>query len=80
MRAAARASSHDGRRVVYENEGVVVYVPYAARWAYEAHVVMREHRPSLLECEPAELDALADAPAERSCAATTRCSSARSRT
>jgi UDPglucose--hexose-1-phosphate uridylyltransferase len=50
----------DGRRVVYENEGVVVYVPYAARWAYEAHVVMRAHRPSLLECEPEELDALAD--------------------
>jgi UDPglucose--hexose-1-phosphate uridylyltransferase len=50
----------DGRRVVYENEGVVVYVPYAARWAYEAHVVMRAHRPSLLECEPDELDALAD--------------------
>jgi UDPglucose--hexose-1-phosphate uridylyltransferase len=50
----------DGRRVVYENEGVVVYVPYAARWAYEAHVVMRAHRPSLLECEPAELGALAD--------------------
>jgi len=50
----------DGRRVVYENEDVVIYVPYAARWAYEAHVVMRAHRPSLLECEPGELDALAD--------------------
>jgi UDPglucose--hexose-1-phosphate uridylyltransferase len=51
----------DGRRVVYENEGIVVYVPHAARWAYEAHVVARTHRPSLLECEPGELDALADA-------------------
>jgi UDPglucose--hexose-1-phosphate uridylyltransferase len=51
----------DGERVIYENEDVVVYVPYAARWAYEAHVVMRAHRPSLLECEPHELDALADA-------------------
>lgn len=51
----------DGRRVVYENEGVVVYVPYAARWAYEAHVAMRAHRPSLLQCEPGELTALADA-------------------
>ncbi len=48
-------------RVVYENEAVVAYVPYAARWAYEAHVVMREHRPSLVECEPEELDGLADA-------------------
>jgi UDPglucose--hexose-1-phosphate uridylyltransferase len=50
----------DGERVIYENEDMVVYVPYAARWAYEAHVVMRAHRPSLLECEPGELDALAD--------------------
>jgi UDPglucose--hexose-1-phosphate uridylyltransferase len=55
-----RRELKDGRRVVYENEGVVVYVPYAARWAYEAHVVMRAHRRSLLECEPGELDALAE--------------------
>ena len=48
-------------RVVYENEAIVAYVPYAARWAYEAHVVMRAHRHSLLDCEPGELDALADA-------------------
>jgi UDPglucose--hexose-1-phosphate uridylyltransferase len=50
----------DGRRIVYENEGVVAYVPYAARWPYEAHVVLREHRPSLLDCEPEELRLLAD--------------------
>ncbi len=49
----------DGRRVLYENDAVVVYVPYAARWAYEAHVVTREHRPSLLECETGELHGLA---------------------
>ncbi len=55
-----RRELQDGRRVVYENERVVVYVPYAARWAYEGHVVMRAHRPSLLECQPEELDALAD--------------------
>jgi UDPglucose--hexose-1-phosphate uridylyltransferase len=51
----------DGRRVIYENESVVVYVPEAARWPYEAHVTMRAHRPSLLDCEPAELRLLADA-------------------
>jgi UDPglucose--hexose-1-phosphate uridylyltransferase len=50
----------DGRRVVHENEGVVVFVPFAARWAYEAHVVLRAHRPSLLDCEPQELRLLAD--------------------
>ena len=49
----------DEQRVVYENGGVVAYVPYAARWAYEAHVVLREHRPSLLDCSAAELAMLA---------------------
>jgi UDPglucose--hexose-1-phosphate uridylyltransferase len=51
----------DGRRIVHANEAVVVYVPYAARWAYEAHVVMREHRASLLDCEAHELALLAAA-------------------
>jgi UDPglucose--hexose-1-phosphate uridylyltransferase len=59
--ALLRDELTDGRRVVYENEAIVIYVPYAARWAYEAHVVLREHRPSLLDCEPAELRALAAA-------------------
>ncbi|HEY2570088.1 MAG TPA: galactose-1-phosphate uridylyltransferase [Solirubrobacteraceae bacterium] len=45
----------DGERVLIERESVVAYVPHAARWAYEAHVVMREHRSSLLECQPGEL-------------------------
>jgi UDPglucose--hexose-1-phosphate uridylyltransferase len=49
----------DGRRVLLQSEGVVAYVPHAARWAYEAHVVMREHRASLHECEPRELAQLA---------------------
>lgn len=56
-----RAELEDGRRVLFENDAAVAYVPYAARWAYEAHVTIREHRPSLLECEPRELRLLADA-------------------
>jgi UDPglucose--hexose-1-phosphate uridylyltransferase len=51
----------DGERVVYANGEVVAYVPYAARWPYETHVVVREHRPSLLECSAPELDSLAAA-------------------
>jgi UDPglucose--hexose-1-phosphate uridylyltransferase len=50
-----------GARVIYENQAALAYVPYAARWAYEVHVTMREHRPSLLDCEPGELRLLADA-------------------
>jgi UDPglucose--hexose-1-phosphate uridylyltransferase len=56
-----RAELEDGRRVLFENDASVVYVPYAARWAYEAHVTLREHRASLLECEPHELRLLAGA-------------------
>jgi UDPglucose--hexose-1-phosphate uridylyltransferase len=51
----------DGERVLLADERVVAYVPHAARWAYEAHVVLREHRPSLLECDAEELRALASA-------------------
>ncbi|HWG08904.1 MAG TPA: galactose-1-phosphate uridylyltransferase [Solirubrobacteraceae bacterium] len=49
----------DGARLLLQSEDVVAYVPHAARWAYEVHVVMRRHRPSLLECEPGELRGLA---------------------
>jgi UDPglucose--hexose-1-phosphate uridylyltransferase len=49
----------DAERVLFERDSVVAYVPQAARWAYEAHVVLREHRASLLECEPHELRELA---------------------
>jgi UDPglucose--hexose-1-phosphate uridylyltransferase len=59
--ALLSAELEDGARVVYENDRVVVNVPRAARWAYEAHVVMRAHRPSLLDCEVAELRRLAAA-------------------
>jgi UDPglucose--hexose-1-phosphate uridylyltransferase len=51
----------DGRRIVHQNDSVLAYVPYAARWAFEAHVVLREHRPSLLDCDAGELGDLAQA-------------------
>jgi UDPglucose--hexose-1-phosphate uridylyltransferase len=52
---------HDAQRIVYENERVVAYVPFAARWAFEVHVVLREHRASLLACDADELRDLANA-------------------
>ena len=51
----------DGRRMLFEEQALAAYVPFAARWGYEAHIVMREHRRSLLECEAEELCALAHA-------------------
>jgi UDPglucose--hexose-1-phosphate uridylyltransferase len=53
------AELKDASRIVYENAAVVAYVPYAARWAYETHLVLREHRPSLLDCDGDELRLLA---------------------
>jgi UDPglucose--hexose-1-phosphate uridylyltransferase len=50
----------DGRRLVHENESMAAYVPYAARWPYEVHVVTRAHHPSLLDCDPTELRLLAE--------------------
>ena len=49
----------DGRRLLFEDEAVACYVPEAARWPYEVHLAMREHRRSLLDCEPQELRLLA---------------------
>ncbi|HEX4115330.1 MAG TPA: galactose-1-phosphate uridylyltransferase [Solirubrobacteraceae bacterium] len=55
-----RRELEDGRRIVYESEHVAAYVPYAARWPYETHVVIRRHRSSLLQCAPEELRLLAE--------------------
>jgi UDPglucose--hexose-1-phosphate uridylyltransferase len=51
----------DGRRMLYANDHALAYVPEAARWPYEVHVTMREHRASLLDCSAAELRLLAEA-------------------
>lgn len=59
--ALLAAELDDGRRIVYESDALVAFVPEAARWPYEVHVSMREHRSSLLECDEHELALLADA-------------------
>jgi len=48
------AERSDRSRVVYENPAVTAFVPFAARWPFEVHVVMREHRPSLVDCSVKE--------------------------
>jgi UDPglucose--hexose-1-phosphate uridylyltransferase len=58
-----RRELDDGRRVVYENDGVVVYVPYAARTAPACRSASRASWTRL------------PTPCSGSCAATTRCSS-----
>lgn len=48
-----------GVRVVAENEAFVAYVPFAARFPYEVHVVTHRHAPSLLDLSDPERDSLA---------------------
>ena len=38
-RARCSRASSSGERVVYASDAVVAYVPFAARWPYETHVV-----------------------------------------
>ena len=49
----------DGRRLVAENEHFVAFVPFYARYPYEAHVLPRAHRLCLPEFSDDEKRALA---------------------
>lgn len=51
----------EGERVLRADERVAAYVPWAARWPYEVHVALLEHRTSLADCDGSELMALAGA-------------------
>lgn len=51
----------DAQRIVLVGDRVAAYVPFAARWPYEVHVVLREHRPSLAAASGPELRDLAAA-------------------
>ncbi|GAC1524588.1 MAG: galactose-1-phosphate uridylyltransferase [Thermoleophilaceae bacterium] len=50
-----------GARIVHENRSATAFVPYAARWPFEVHVVMREHRASLVDLGAEEMRELAEA-------------------
>jgi UDPglucose--hexose-1-phosphate uridylyltransferase len=53
--------ARDGRRIVWENEHYVAFVPFFARYPYEVHVATVNHVPSLAEMDGAHLDGLAEA-------------------
>jgi UDPglucose--hexose-1-phosphate uridylyltransferase len=48
------AERRDGRRVLAENETSIAFVPYFARYAYEAHVAPKATHPSLAGLSDAE--------------------------
>jgi len=54
------AERADGARVVVRNESFLAYVPFAARFPYEVHVVAERHVTSLLDMRDSERDLLAD--------------------
>ena len=50
----------DGVRVVAHNDHFLAFVPFAARFPYELHVIARRHTPSLVDVTAEERWALAD--------------------
>jgi UDPglucose--hexose-1-phosphate uridylyltransferase len=55
------AELRDGRRVLFENDSAVAFVPYFARYAYEVFVAPKQTHPSLATLAAAELRDLAAA-------------------
>lgn len=55
------AEQHDGRRVLFEDEHAIAFVPYFARYAYEVYVVPKRGVPHLHELRDAEVESLARA-------------------
>ena len=56
-----RAEREDGRRVLYEDDHVIAFVPYFARYAYEVYVVPRRRVPHVSALSDDETEALARA-------------------
>lgn len=55
------AEREDGRRVIYENEHAIAFVPYFARYAYEVFVAPKETRPHVAALTDEERRAFAEA-------------------
>ena len=56
-----RVEQHDGRRIVYENENAIAFIPYFARYAYEVYVAPKRTAPSISELSDAEASDFAQA-------------------
>ena len=56
-----KAEREDGRRIIFENESAIVFLPYFARYAYEAFVAPKAWRPSIAALSEAELRDFAEA-------------------
>jgi UDPglucose--hexose-1-phosphate uridylyltransferase len=54
------AEQADGRRILAENDGALAFLPYFARYAYEAIVAPKATHPSIAELSERELGQLAE--------------------
>jgi UDPglucose--hexose-1-phosphate uridylyltransferase len=55
------AERQDGRRIIYENDSALVFMPYFARYAYEVFVAPKQTHPSLAALSKDERRDFADA-------------------
>ncbi|MFL6216183.1 MAG: galactose-1-phosphate uridylyltransferase [Blastocatellia bacterium] len=56
-----KAEREDGRRIIYENDSALVFMPYFARYAYEVFVAPKATHPSLAALSNTERRDFADA-------------------
>ena len=56
-----RAEQDDGRRILFESDSAIVFLPYFARYAYECYVAPKETHASLATMTPGEIGELAAA-------------------
>ena len=61
MADVIRAEQQDGRRILHEDDDVIAFVPYFARYAYEVYVVPKRRVSHVHELTEAEVTALAGA-------------------
>ena len=50
----------DGSRLVAENDGYVLFCPYASRFPFELAIYPKRHHPDFAACTPTELHDLAE--------------------
>lgn len=55
------AEQSDGRRIIYENETAIAFVPYFARYAYEVFIAPRKNHLNITTLSAAEVGDLAKA-------------------
>jgi UDPglucose--hexose-1-phosphate uridylyltransferase len=56
-----RAEQQDGRRILFEDERVIAFVPYFARYAYEVYVAPKRRVPHVFALDDGEASSLAAA-------------------